>query len=688
MSTTSTRGLRLLAVFLMLAATGLVFATPAEAKGKNKDIQYSFTFVNGVTISGVANDNEVFLPNAGGTSVDNPTGMTVHVSCSDDFPNGWGEKDGPERGRDSAWQIASYSISKDGGKKTCGDDFQPPGPPPEPAVQIVKTVNGQDANTAPGPMVPVGSTVTLGYTVTNTGDTVLNEIVVTDLDLGVINCPQTSLAVGASMVCDNATMFVAQAGPVFMEARVDAVGTSRQTLNPPSGEKYGYIFVFENGVTISGTSDDNEPFIRNAGGTSVDNPRGMFMHVSCSDDFPGGWGEKAGPERGRDSAWRIASYRIEKEDGKKVCGDGVADVETPVSDIDPINYIAKDDTPPPPPPPGELECAVRIVNGDDAKVTWNDTGAKKYAIKRNGAWLGTVLRGTTMFTDQNPPVGVHLTYYVRAIYDDGSKSPWVDCGKIKIDPPQPPTELECTVRVIGGNQVKVSWNDAGAKKYAVKRDNAWLGTVKGLEFVDTNPPVGRYVEYSARAIFHDGSKTDWISCGKIDDPTPPPPTGLECQLEIVNGDDVKVSWNDVGAARYVVRVDNAEWIQVKGATHYIDTDVPTGRYVTYDVRAINADGSKGDWVACGKIKIDGPNPPTGDCQAIVTSGGDVEVTWDAVDGATEYLVYRNGVVVRSQGSAAGWTDTNAPAGVNLTYEVAARTADGKTDPVQCGTVRI
>ena len=684
MSTMSTRGLRLLAVLLMLATAGLVFASPAEAKGKNKDIQYSFTFVNGQTISGTATSNEVFLPNAGGTSADNPTGMTVHVSCSDDFPNGWGEKDGPELGVDTAWQIASFSISKDGGKKTCGDDFTPPGPPPEPAVQIVKTVNGQDANEAPGPMVEVGSTVVLGYTVTNTGDTVLNEIVVTDLDLGVINCPQTTLAIGASMVCDEATMFVAQAGQVFMEARVDAVGATRQDITPPQGEKYGYVFNFENGVTITGTSDDNEPFVPNAGGTSVDNPIGMFIHVSCSDDFPNGWGEKAGPEQGRDSAWRIASYRIEKEDGK-VCGDGVADVSTPVSDIDPINYIAKD-TPPPPP---ELECAVRIVGGTDAKVTWTHVDARKYAVKRNNTWLGTFLRDTTMFTDQDIPVGVHLAYYVRAIFDDGSKSPWIECGKVRIDDHTPPPPvLECTVQVVNGDQVKVSWTDVGAKKYAVKHDAAWLDQTTGTHYVDANPPTGRYVTYSVRAIFADGTKGDWISCGKIkiDEHTPPPP-GLECSVQVVNGDEVKVSWTDVGAKKYAVKHDAAWLDQVKGATHYVDTNPPTGRFVTYYVRAIFEDGTKGDWVSCGQIKIDEQTPPPGDCTAVVTSGGDVRIEWAAVDGASEYFVYRNGVVVHSR-QMPGWTDTTAPAGQDLTYEVSARTPDGKTDRVQCGTVQI
>ncbi len=53
-----------------------------------------------------------------------------------------------------------------------------------PAINIVKFVNGQDADTAPGPIVPVGSTVTFTYVVTNTGNVPLANVAVTDDKLG------------------------------------------------------------------------------------------------------------------------------------------------------------------------------------------------------------------------------------------------------------------------------------------------------------------------------------------------------------------------------------------------------------------------------------------------------------------------------------------------------------------------
>jgi uncharacterized repeat protein (TIGR01451 family) len=52
------------------------------------------------------------------------------------------------------------------------------------AVNIVKFVNGQDADSPTGPHVPVGSTVTFTYVVTNTGDTTLANVAVTDDKLG------------------------------------------------------------------------------------------------------------------------------------------------------------------------------------------------------------------------------------------------------------------------------------------------------------------------------------------------------------------------------------------------------------------------------------------------------------------------------------------------------------------------
>ncbi|MBN4047380.1 hypothetical protein JYT71_00065 [Acidimicrobiaceae bacterium AH-315-P05] len=508
------RGVRLLVVGLIVMMIGAFFtASPVSAKDKkNKQIEYSFTFVNGTTISGTATGNTVFLANAGGNDL-NPVGMTVHVSCSDKFEGGFGQKDGPDSVLDSAWRIDSFSISKDGGKKTCGEAFTPPPPPTPPAspeIDIIKTVNGDDANNAPGITVEVGDTVTLAYKVTNTGDVKLTDIVVTDLDLGVIGCPRSSLVAGQSMQCSEATMDVTAPGHVFMKARVDANAT---TLGPlvaptPAGKDRGYVFNFVNGVSISGTSTSNVTFLPDAGGASVNNPTGMDIHVSCSDKFVGGFGQKDGPTAGVDTAWQIASFAI---NGKKSCGDTFAEVTTSVMAMDPINYTANDPEPPVTPP---LECTLRVIGANNVKVSWDAVdGATTYAIKRNSTWLARTTG--LMFTDTNAPRGVELEYFVRSIGPDG-RSDYVSCGSVKLPknppppPPPPPTPEPpvCLLSNVGG-QVVLQWNGvAGARSYQVREDGIWRVRTTDLSWVGSAP----HGVYTVEAVFKGNVKSDRAVC--------------------------------------------------------------------------------------------------------------------------------------------------------------------------------
>ena len=74
-----------------------------------------------------------------------------------------------------------------------------------PAVDIEKSTNGEDADSAPGPEVQVGAPVKWEYYVSNTGTITLTAVLVTD-DKGVtIDCKGvTTLAPKASMTCTGA----------------------------------------------------------------------------------------------------------------------------------------------------------------------------------------------------------------------------------------------------------------------------------------------------------------------------------------------------------------------------------------------------------------------------------------------------------------------------------------------------
>ncbi len=74
-------------------------------------------------------------------------------------------------------------------------------PPSEPAIDIEKATNGEDADEPTGPWIVEGDPVEWTYVVTNTGDVDLSNVTVVD-DQGVaVTCPQDTLAVGESMTC-------------------------------------------------------------------------------------------------------------------------------------------------------------------------------------------------------------------------------------------------------------------------------------------------------------------------------------------------------------------------------------------------------------------------------------------------------------------------------------------------------
>jgi hypothetical protein len=94
-----------------------------------------------------------------------------------------------------------------------------------PAISIIKKTNGTDNNSAPGPTIPVGSTVTWTYIVTNTGNVPLTNVAVTDDKIGAITCPATTLAAGATMTCTKTGTAVA--------GQYTNIGTATGT--PPTG---------------------------------------------------------------------------------------------------------------------------------------------------------------------------------------------------------------------------------------------------------------------------------------------------------------------------------------------------------------------------------------------------------------------------------------------------------------------
>ncbi|MGE3343271.1 MAG: SdrD B-like domain-containing protein, partial [Vicinamibacterales bacterium] len=70
-----------------------------------------------------------------------------------------------------------------------------------PSIALIKRTNSTDNNTAPGVFVPTGTMVTWTYDITNTGNVTLTNVTLNDDIEGLIACPVTTLAPGASTTC-------------------------------------------------------------------------------------------------------------------------------------------------------------------------------------------------------------------------------------------------------------------------------------------------------------------------------------------------------------------------------------------------------------------------------------------------------------------------------------------------------
>ncbi len=104
--------------------------------------------------------------------------------------------------------------------------------PLKPAIELDKTasaINDLDGN---GP--DAGDTITYGFKVVNTGNVALSNVAVSDPKLNPVSCPQTTLAVGASMTCASKTYTLTQAdvtaGKVDNTATATGKGTNGKTV--------------------------------------------------------------------------------------------------------------------------------------------------------------------------------------------------------------------------------------------------------------------------------------------------------------------------------------------------------------------------------------------------------------------------------------------------------------------------
>ncbi len=195
---------------------------------------------------------------------------------------------------------------------------------------------------------------------------------------------------------------------------------------------------------------------------------------------------------------------------------------------------------------------------------------------------------------------------------------------------------------------KVSWNEVeNAAKYQVYRATSRSGkyslmkTVSGTTYTNTSAKAGRTYYYYVVAVSENGTKSDKSNTVSRTCDLAQPTVTL---TGISSSGKIKVSWKAVdGADEYKVyraTSKNGTYTLMKTTTgtSYTNTGAKTGTTYYYKVRAIHENSSANS--AYSSIKSRTCDLPRPDVEISLTKGGSPKLTWDAIDGAEEYKVYR------------------------------------------------
>ncbi len=327
------------------------------------------------------------------------------------------------------------------------------------------------------------------------------------------------------------------------------------------------------------------------------------------------------------------------------------------------------------------------------RVEWLPiNGATGYNIYRKSVSENTWTKVTavsadaTYFSDTGLKSGIEYRYAVCPIISTS------EAAKIESDPI---FYLESPDNVAGENVVdgiKITWEASdGAVRYVVLRVDENAGFVKiaeidanaTREYVDTNVIWNKSYSYIVKAVSFKGesllsdASAEIIRIGAMGKATP----------ELYEG-GIRVTWEPVSDAdAYAVfRNDGSGWVQVNEVTdnEYIDTNVKSSKTYSYAVGAI-IDESRGIVLTDNAPELKYIAPAS--VVTAINGSNYSKITWQAVDGATGYEVYRASsddfsgltLVATVGADVLSFVDNNVQAGKTYYYTI--RTKDGEKSSV-------
>ena len=330
-----------------------------------------------------------------------------------------------------------------------------------------------------------------------------------------------------------------------------------------------------------------------------------------------------------------------------------------------------------------LELAVEETPGE-VTLTWNSVdGAVKYLVYRaenedqDYSLLNTTVENT--ITDYTNP-GIVYFYYVIAVNESDLESSASNVVSTSWDLSAP--TLKAT-NIASSGKIKLTWNKVeGAKKYEVYRATSKAGTYSlfytatGTSLNHTSATAGNTYYYKIRSVDAAGNKSEFSNIVSRTCDLPQPKITVS---NIASTGKIKISWEKIdGAAKYEVyrSTDNETWTLLKAVTgtSLTNTSTTAGTIYYYKVRAIHSNSSANSaYSTVVKRACDLPYPVVE--VSNVASTGKIKISWEKIDGAAKYQVYRStdnenwSLLITTTSTSV--TNTSATAGTLYYYKVRA-----------------
>ncbi|MDL2280639.1 fibronectin type III domain-containing protein [Selenomonadales bacterium OttesenSCG-928-I06] len=295
------------------------------------------------------------------------------------------------------------------------------------------------------------------------------------------------------------------------------------------------------------------------------------------------------------------------------------------------------------------------ISVSEIRITWSATqGAFFYKIYRSmffdGDYIQVGTSTSTSFINQNLASDTEYFYKVQAVGDSGES---VLAGPVlgKTNAILIPTGLEATP--LSSSSIIVTWSaTAGAILYFVYRSTFQNGnyelatTTPNTSFTDTGLDANTTYYYKVAA--YNGSEIGLmagpVSATTFSDNPPQPP--LNVVARALSQTSIIVSWSPVNNADlyYVYRSDSENGtyslVGITPTTNYTDTGLNPGTTYYYKVASLNNStglGALSNFTNATTFSLGVPQNVVAQAQSQST----ILVTWDPVEGAVSYFVYRS-----------------------------------------------